>query len=210
MSSNVLGYGSGVAVERVRGPRRLRRGEGRQALIEAIVRVVARDGLDALTFRSAAKEAGVTHGLATYHFGSREAMVAEALEWATQAGIEESRLDTHGGGLADLAADLPDLIERDPDSAAFQFAMALEGRRRPGLAAEIRQLYDHYIDAARRSLRAAGLDADDDVARLVFAAIDGLVLQQLIYEDADATARALARLRLLLAEAAERGRPAVS
>jgi DNA-binding transcriptional regulator YbjK len=189
-----------VAVERAREPRQLRRGEGRQALIEAIVRVVARDGLDGLTFRSAAKEAGVTHGLATYHFGSREAMVAEALEWATQAGIEESRLDTHGGGLSELAADLPDLIDRDPDSAAFQFAMALEGRRRQELAAHVRRLYDHYIDATTASLEAAGVDADADVARLVFAAIDGLVLQQLIYGDAEATARSLTRLRRLLAE----------
>jgi DNA-binding transcriptional regulator YbjK len=189
-----------VTAERAREPRRLRRGEGRQALIEAIVRVVARDGLDGLTFRSAAKEAGVTHGLATYHFGSREAMVAEALEWATQAGIEESRLDTRGGVLAELAADLPELIERDPDSAAFQFAMALEGRRRPELAAHVRQLYDHYIDATRASLAAAGVVADDELARLVFAAIDGLVLQQLIYGNPEATGRALARMRQLLAE----------
>jgi AcrR family transcriptional regulator len=188
-----------VAAEEGQEPRPLRRGEGRQALLEAIVRVVARDGLDGLTFRSAAKEAGVTHGLATYHFGSREAMVAEALEWATHAGIEESRLDTHGGGLAQLAADLPQLIARDPDSAAFQFAMALEGRRRPDLAAHVRRLYDHYFAATRTSLEAAGIVADDELARLVFAAIDGLVLQQLIDGDADATARALVRLRRVLA-----------
>jgi AcrR family transcriptional regulator len=192
-----------MAAEPSRAGARVRRGEGRQALIEATVRVVARDGLDRLTFRSAAKEAGVTHGLATYHFGSREAMVTEALEWATQAGIEESRLDTHGGRLDDLAADLPALIERDPDSAAFQFAMALEGRRRPELAAQIRDLYDHYVDATGVSLHSAGLERDDDTARVVFAAIDGLVLQQLIYGDADATARALERLRCLLTSAAE-------
>ena len=194
-----LGYGSAMAAEPAR---RVSRGEGRQALIEATVRVVARDGLDRLTFRSAAKEAGVTHGLATYHFGSREAMVTEALEWATQAGIEESRLDTHGGRLDDLAADLPALIERDPDSAAFQFAMALEGRRRPELAAQIRRLYEHYLDATGASLRSAGLERDEDTARVVFAAIDGLVLQQLISGDADATARALARLRGLLTSTA--------
>jgi AcrR family transcriptional regulator len=193
-----------MAAEHAFEPRRLRRGEGRQALLEAIVRVVARDGLDGLTFRSAAKEAGVTHGLATYHFGSREAMVSEALEWATDQGIEQSRLDTHGGDLEELAADLPALIERDPDSAAFQFAMALEGRRRPALAAQIRELYDHYIGATKSSLEGTGLERDDEMARLVFATIDGLVLQQLIYGDAHATERALDRLRRLLGESPQR------
>jgi AcrR family transcriptional regulator len=54
-----------------RPPRRTRpaRGDGRRALLEAVVRVVARHGLDALTYRAVAKEAGVTHGLVSYHFG---------------------------------------------------------------------------------------------------------------------------------------------
>jgi TetR/AcrR family transcriptional regulator, regulator of biofilm formation and stress response len=186
-------------------PRRVRRGQGRQALLEATVRIVARAGLDGLTIRSAAREAGVTHGLATYHFRSRDAMVAEALEWATEQGIEESRLDTHGGNLDDLAADLPELIARDPESAAFQFAMALEGRHQPALAEKIRELYDHYIATTHASLEAAGLTPDAKLSQLVFAAIDGLVLQQLIYGNAGATEQALRRLRhLLTAEAKSR------
>jgi DNA-binding transcriptional regulator YbjK len=195
-----------MAVETARRERRVRRGEGRQALLEATVRVVARDGLDGLTFRSAAKEAGVTHGLATYHFRSRDAMVAEALEWATEQGIEASRLDTHGGALDELAADLPDLIDRDPEGAAFQFAMALEGRRQPALAGKIRELYDHYIATTQASLEGAGLAPDQATSRLVFAAIDGLVLQQLIYGDAVATERELKLLRRLLADAARERR----
>ena len=176
------------------------RGEGRRALLEAIVRLVARDGLDGLTFRAVAREAGVTHGLATYHFGSREAMVAEALEWATEQSIEESRLDTHGGRLDDLAAELPSLIARDPETAAFQFALAVEGTRRRDLAAHVRALYDHYLQATRDSLDAAGVAADETTASVVFAAIDGLVLQQLIYDDPERTERGLELLRALIAE----------
>ncbi|MGK4578743.1 TetR family transcriptional regulator [Kitasatospora sp. HPMI-4] len=56
--------------------RRLNYGEGREALLAAAVRVVARGGLRNLTYRAAAKEAGVTHGLVVHHFGAAER------EWA--------------------------------------------------------------------------------------------------------------------------------
>jgi AcrR family transcriptional regulator len=175
-----------------------RRGQGRQALLEAIVRIVTRQGLDGLTFRAVAAEAGVTHGLASYHFPSREAMVAEALAWETEQSIELSRLESQTGRLEDLASEVPSLIARDPDGAAFQFAMALEGRKRPELQGQIRLLYDHYVDAVRESLAHSGIEADSTLARVVFAAIDGLVLQQLIYRDAEATQAALDRLRDVL------------
>ncbi|WP_416979825.1 TetR family transcriptional regulator [Streptomyces sp. T028] len=48
---------------------RLGYGEGRDALLIAAVRVVARDGLRKLTYRAVAAEAGVTHGLVAHHFG---------------------------------------------------------------------------------------------------------------------------------------------
>lgn len=180
-------------------PRRApRRGQGRQALLEAIVRIVTREGLDGLTFRAVAAEAGVTHGLASYHFRSREAMVAEALAWETEQSIKLSRLEPPSGRLEDLASEVSSLVARDPDGAAFQFAMALEGRKRPELQEHVRLLYDHYVEVVRESLAHSGIDADSTLARLVFAAIDGLVLQQLIYGDAKATQAALDRLREVL------------
>ena len=46
-----------------------RYGGGRDALIEAAILVVAREGLRGLTIRSVAAEAGVTRGLFCSHFG---------------------------------------------------------------------------------------------------------------------------------------------
>lgn len=178
--------------------RRLPRGAGKQALLEAIASIVAREGLDGLTFRAAAAEAEVTHGLASYHFRSREAMIGEALAWATERDIEASRLDPGSGRLEDFAADLAELVTTNADRQAFQFQLALEARRRPELLAQVRTLYEHYMDVTARSLEAAGIDGDRVLARLVFAALDGLVLQQLIFDDAEATERAVARLRELL------------
>ena len=48
-------------------------GEGRDALLTATVRVVARRGLRNLTYRAVAEEAGVTHGLVAHYFGWSQA-----------------------------------------------------------------------------------------------------------------------------------------
>jgi AcrR family transcriptional regulator len=55
-------------------------GDGREALLTAAVRVVARKGIRHLTYRALARQAGVTHGLVTYHFGSRDALIRAALQ----------------------------------------------------------------------------------------------------------------------------------
>lgn len=182
--------------------RRPPRGRGREALLEALVRVARRDGLDAVTHRSVAAEAGVTHGLATYHFASRDEMVHEALLWATRRSIERTRIGEAGETLDDFAAEVPHRIDDDPGNAAFQFEIAIEGTRRPELREEVRQLYDQYVDAVAGVLRAHGVGDDPALARLVFAAVDGLVLQQLIYDEPALTETCLARLRELLAQVA--------
>jgi AcrR family transcriptional regulator len=181
---------------------RLPRGAGRDALCGALVRVVARDGLDAVTFRSVAAEAGVTHGLASYHFGTREEMIVEALTWAVAHALEASRLGGEADSLETFAADVPGLIAEAADEATFQFRLLLGALRRPELLAEVRESYDRYIATVRETLERLGLPADDALARVVFAAIDGLILQQLLYGRPERTAASLARLRELLAAVA--------
>ena len=64
------------AVRRARTPewgrrrRALNYDEGREALLQAAVRVVADKGLRGLTFRAVAEEAGVNNTLVVHHFGS--------------------------------------------------------------------------------------------------------------------------------------------
>ena len=178
---------------------RLPRGAGRDALCEALVRVVARDGLDAVTFRSVAAEAGVTHGLASYHFGTREEMIVEALTWAVAHALEASRLGGEADSLDTFAIDVPGLIADAPDEATFQFRLLLGSLGRPDLLAEVRRSYDSYIATVRETLERFGLPGDDALARVVFAAVDGLNLQQLLYGRPQRTAASLASLRALLA-----------
>ena len=178
--------------------RAISRGEGRDALCAALARIVARDGLDGVTFRSVAAEAGVTHGLASYHFGNRETMIIEALTWAVRESIQRGRLGEDTATLAEFAADVPALMDEEPQEAVFQFQLALEGQRRPELLAQVQSTYDDYVSEVRATLTRLGLADDEPLARLVFAAIDGLSIQQLIYREPARTAGALERLREIL------------
>jgi AcrR family transcriptional regulator len=196
-----------------RRPRaRVARGEGRGALCQALARVVARDGFEGVTFRSVAAEAGVTHGLASYHFGTREAMIHEALSWAVRRSIESAHLAAGAGGISEFAEEVPGVLAEAPEEAIFQFEVLLRALRTPALRDDVVKSYDEYIAAVAQSLRSVGIDSDA-VARLVFAALDGLTLQQLLYGDERRTHEAIAALRRLLsllAAASDGGRVAAA
>jgi DNA-binding transcriptional regulator YbjK len=174
-----------------------RRGGAREELCAALVRVVARSGLDGVTYRSVAKEAGLSHGAASYHFATRDEMIQEALLWASRHSIQESRISVDGD-LDKLAADLPRLMTDHPEEAIFSFELVLASVRRPELAADIRASYYEFIDAVRRSLEKVGFDDNLELARVVFATVDGLSMQHLIYRDRRATEEGVKVLHGLL------------
>lgn len=148
----------------------------------------------------------MTHGLASYHFRTREAMIHEGLSWAARHGIDDSRIADDANELRDFGADLPELIESRPEEAIFQFQLAIEALRRRELLGDVRATYDEYVDTVRRSLVRFGLPDDVALARVVFAALDGLNLQQLLYDDAERARDGLDVLRDILSAWAERRR----
>jgi AcrR family transcriptional regulator len=177
---------------------------GRQALIEAAIRVVGNGGLRSLTYREVAREAGVTQGLVSHHFGSWAELVRAALEHASRTSLERSPIQPPPERLEDISAGLAERIAEAPGEEAFQFEIALEARRRPDLAPVAAALYDGYLTATANALDAVGVPSDPDLARLVFAAIDGLAFQQLVTGEPAGTARSLALLHELLATLRDR------
>ncbi|GAA2665630.1 hypothetical protein GCM10010307_88550 [Streptomyces vastus] len=179
--------------------RRMNYGEGREALLNAAVRVVARGGLRKLTYRAVAQEAGTTHGLVVHHFGSRDALIEEALAHAIRTSLSTSALEPGTGKVADFSVGLAEMVTADPDIQAFQYELLLESRRRPELLPQIRALYDAYFDATKRELsRILPHDAGHPLTRLVFAALDGIVLHQLVFGEPETTDAAVEELRHLL------------
>lgn len=183
----------------------LARGAGRQAIIAAAVSVVAERGFEGLTYRTVGDRARATHGLISYHFGTREALIrAVALESGRRAVASVSLLK-EDGTLQDLACKLPESVDEELDNHLFQYELALQARRRPELAPIMRERYEEYYASTADALRALDLTGlNVDLVRLVFSAIDGLAIQQLIHADPEQTREALAELHDLLAGLASR------
>ena len=179
-------------------------GEGREALLDAAIRVIAKSGLRGLTVRGVGAEAGVTHGLVRHHFGTRDALIEATLVHATRRSIATSSLEPGTGAIRDMASQLGAITAEESELQAFQFELLLEARRRPELMPHLRRIYQEYMDATARELARAGLGDDPDLARAVFAALDGLVLQQVTFGSAADTDRALERLHELVRALADR------
>ncbi|WP_431771200.1 TetR/AcrR family transcriptional regulator [Streptomyces cucumeris] len=198
-SGEAAANGGGTAAGGGKPRRRVSYGAGREALLAAAVRVVARRGLRHLTYRAVAEEAGVTHGLVVHHFGSRDALIEQALAHSVRTSLSVSAVEPGTGRATDFATGLSAMVTGDPDAQAFQYELLLESRRRPELLPQLRGLYEEYFDAAQRELsRMLPEGANRALARLVFAALDGLVLHQLVLGGAEHTDAALEELRSLL------------
>lgn len=172
-------------------------GEGRDALLRAVVTVVARGGLRALTYRAVAEEAGVTHGLVRHHFGSRDALIVAATEYSLAPALAITHLGD-SGSLDDWAKDVPKALSEEEEITAFQFEVILESRRRPELQSAVRDLYAGFREATLEDLRAHGVEADKALATVVFAALDGIIFQGLALNEPRTTRAAITRLRELI------------
>lgn len=175
-------------------------GERREALLSAAMRVLDRDGMRGLTYRSVAQEAGVSHGLVRHHFGTRDALIHEAVLDLAERSLQSTRLESGTGRLEDLGAGTSRMITDAQNLPGVDYELVLEARRRPELAPAVHALYDRYLDATRRELDRIGLADDEPLVRLVFAALDGLVIQMLVYGRVDEADAAIARLHELLAD----------
>jgi AcrR family transcriptional regulator len=174
-------------------------GTGKEALLRAAVAVVAAKGLRGLTYRSVAEAAGVNNTLVAHHFGSRDALIAAALDWAAEQSISASRLREAAALGQSFTESLLELLLAEPELQVFQYEMILEARRRPELAEAVSALYENYVSALAEGLSAAGLTQNVQVvARTLFASLDGLVLQYLAGVDRAVIAVSLEELHDVL------------
>lgn len=59
--------------------------ERREQILQAAFEVASREGIGSLTIRAVAAEAQVSHALVIFHFGRKERLVHELLEWLIEA-----------------------------------------------------------------------------------------------------------------------------
>ncbi|MEV5205086.1 TetR family transcriptional regulator [Streptomyces sp. NPDC053720] len=170
----------------MREPQMARGAARREALLDAATRLLAREGARALTHRAVAAEAGTTHGIARYYFGTLDQLLDEALQRLATRQIEEVRVLFHQ--LPDV--DIPQRITRivqyvtgslahDRDSGIARYELFLEVARRRQLQASLNEWGVTQRAAFASELRGAGsADPEADAADLL-TIINGLLLEQL-------------------------------
>ncbi|MFE7837308.1 TetR/AcrR family transcriptional regulator [Streptomyces sp. NPDC057474] len=173
-------------------------GEGRQALVRAAIRLVARDGLAKLTYRSLTAEAGVSQGSLRHHFPNLNAVLEASLELCLET--TQSYLRKPSGSFEDLFAHLATSLREHPEIPAFQTEVFVGARHEPDLKELALRHQEAYRERTRTALADAGLPYDEDLVEILVAIAEGIVYQRVVFgaDRAHATDRQIAGSRRLL------------
>jgi DNA-binding transcriptional regulator YbjK len=163
-------------------------GRRERPLMEATLRIIGRRGIDGVTHRAVAAEAGTSVGAVTHHFATRDSLVDNALRFALTR--EVGRLRALAFSLQNKAFDLDAWIEEltgwysqelktQPEAhiACYEafLAAARSERHRPVVA----EWFATWRQSAELALRAAGSSEPQLHATLFVSALNGILLQQL-------------------------------
>lgn len=154
---------------------------------------MAQKGLRGLTYRAIAAEAGVSHALVTYFFPTREHLIEAAMQQAASRTVGAS-LDPSRASMDIIRRTFPQSIAATRDMQVFQYELTVEACRQPEIQHDAIALIETNVAQMGRFLEALGIDPSPGLVRLVYAAMDGLALQQLVYGDPTATDEAIAAL----------------
>ena len=163
----------------------------REELLEAVWRVVARDGLEGATIRGMARETGWSVGSLAHYFADKDDILESALRLAYEriAGRWERKLE----GLTGLAAlhelvldNLPLDDERELETKFLMNYWSRAIRGGDGVPRPARrgpQLIDRLANLARDAQAAGEIATDrtpEDIAELLLGLIDGFSLHALL------------------------------
>lgn len=173
-------------------------GRAREAIIDAAIRLVARDGLTRLTYRSLAAEARTSVGSVQGNFGSLEQVLREALELCLDQSIGRRRRVER---IEDLLNPIIDALREGSEPAIFEVRLLVEARQRPGLQRLAEGYYAAHRQATVGIFRDFGIDSADDLVELSIAVADGIVYEWVILGDMqlERSLRQLEGFRALLA-----------
>jgi AcrR family transcriptional regulator len=164
-------------------------GVGRRAqVIDATMRLIAREGVAAVSTRKIAREAPINLATLHYLFGSKDDLILAVLDTATSRMIGALALDVHPGGGLRAALEtsftaLCALLDRVPALPLIRSEVLLYAGRRSAQAASAFRQQQRYLEALEAYYRTAGVPGElgptafDALAAVVGSSIDGLALQ---------------------------------
>lgn len=166
----------------------------REALLEAALRIIVRDGPGAVSLRSVTNEAKASHGSVVYYFGTREELIREAMTLIASKNIEA--LAGAWRGLDRYADDPRKLAERiarhsvkqmieDAQMGITIIEFHLAAARYPELAPALREWGRAYARITHATFEKMGSPNPETDSALITNMISGLVLRQLALRRSD-------------------------
>jgi DNA-binding transcriptional regulator YbjK len=161
--------------------------EGRaREILEAVLRVVAAEGGEAVTHRRVAAEAGVPLGSTTYYFDSRDALLREAFRCYVAgvfdmiAALEREFLRPTWGALVDFLVELTRRELLTPNVLVVEYELLVRAARDPVLAAAFRDYERTLVSRLAETLERLGAPQPFDGARTLVAIVRGFELESLL------------------------------
>jgi TetR/AcrR family transcriptional regulator, regulator of biofilm formation and stress response len=166
-----------------------RRGSARSAILAAVLAVIAREGIDAVTHRRVAEGAGVSPGSTTHHFASREDLIRDAFRFYLDEAdrvleaIDRDIRATMADPLERLREFTAQLVRRefaDERLVRAEYEMLLFASTDVELAAEVRRWEARWVGSIAGDLEEAGWPRAVEAARTVLNLIRGYELERLL------------------------------
>ena len=152
----------------------------RAQLVDAVFRIVRRDGIEHVSVRAVAAEAGLSMGSLRHYFSTQAELLAFSLAEVERRLRERlAGLRPTGEARADLEQVLRQLLPLTPDTRTeHEIWLAFVGRviADPALRSLNARVYDQTRDLIHRHLRRLGGPDPDLATEQTYALVDGLVL----------------------------------
>jgi AcrR family transcriptional regulator len=185
-------------------PVRRRKRGNREALLEAAVACLQEKGYARTTARDLVAASGTNLGAIGYHFGSKDALLTEALAesvrtWLAELGRLAARLPedtTLGEAMRELAAELYPALERGAPLVAAFFEALAQARRSDEVRDQLASAYEEFRLAGAEIVAGMGHEDTADaraVSSVLMALIDGLMIQWFLDPAAPPSGEAVAR-----------------
>lgn len=175
----------------------------RQELIEAAIRVMARDGVGKATTRAIVTEAGMQLGFFHYCFRSKEELLLQVIDTINERNVRAAV------GVVQAGQDLRETlrasveaywrqVEKNPGEHQVTYELTQYALRRPELVEVTRRQYENYFRAATAFLEAvaaaSGVEWTEPLpvlARFTYTMIDGATLGWVVDRDGEAARQVL-------------------
>lgn len=159
--------------------------ERRQALLDASIEVLARDGARGLTFRAVDKEAQVPPGTASNYFTNRDDLLVQVGHRYYERLIPSEETMAKGRGpqtresMVELMTEVVDRVANFRTGYLAILELRLEATRRPELQALLTERVRADLDFNISNYRESGLPGDEDAVVLLYLTLNWLIVERL-------------------------------